>query len=137
MSKERRSALISLILLVPAPSIGTAMGMVIMPDTAIGQTFFIVCKVWLLALPLAWLVLVDKGRLSWSKPEKGGFGVAAAWGVSISVIIIVAYYFVGVHLIDQSVMKEMAQKVGLDRVSIYLGGVVYWVTINSLLEEYV
>ncbi len=136
-SESRLSSLLALLLVVPVPSIGVAMGMIIAPDTALGQGAFALAKVWLLALPLFWLVVVDKRKLSWSRPRRGGFGVAALLGLLISVVIFAAHYVLGDRLIDPAIIQQMATKVGFDTLGVYVGAVAYWVLVNSLLEEYV
>ena len=50
---ERQNSLLSLLLLVPAASIGIAMAVYIAPGT-FGAILLFLSKVWLLALPLAW-----------------------------------------------------------------------------------
>jgi hypothetical protein len=57
--RVRRNAGLTLLLLVPAPTIGPAAAMVVMPGP-LGQCIYIVCKLWLLAMPLLWLRLVDQ-----------------------------------------------------------------------------
>ena len=73
-------ALIALLLLVPAASIGTAASMFWWPELALGKAVFVACKLWLVLLPLVWLRVVDREPLSWSPPRRGGFGVGAALG---------------------------------------------------------
>ena len=51
-------------------------------------------------------------------------------------MIIAAYLLVGRHWMDLAAIKEKAEAVGLNRVAQYVIGCVYWITINSLLEEY-
>ena len=108
------------------------------PDHFFGKALFVAAKVWLVALPLLWSWLVDREPLSWSPPRRGGFGVAAGWGCLISVIIFAAYLGAE-HLgaIDAGQVASSAAKTGLNRLGIYLAGAIYWVTLNSMLEEYV
>jgi hypothetical protein len=37
------------------------------------QIAWLLCKVWLLAIPLYWHLRIDRKEWSWSTPEKGGF----------------------------------------------------------------
>jgi len=128
---------LALLLLVPVPSVGTALGMIILPDTTVGKSAFFLCKVWLVALPLLWVVLVDKDRLAWSKPTQGGFGAALLLGVALSAVIAAVNALLGPRLIDPQAMKDMAKQVGLADPRVYVAGAAYWVFVNSLLEEYV
>ena len=137
MHKPRSLALTSLVLLVPAPTIGVVFGMIVAPSSWLGSAIFAASKIWILALPLAWLVLVDKQPISWSRPTQGGFGVAAMLGVLIGAIMLVTYWLLGDVLIDPTMVASMAVQVGLDSPAVYLTGALYWITINSVLEEYV
>jgi membrane protease YdiL (CAAX protease family) len=112
------------------------MGIVIAPNF-IGKTIFFICKIWILLLPLLWRLVVDKRKLSLSKPQRGGFGVAALLGIIISLVIFVLYFTMGRHLIEPKMVKEMAARVGLNGLRMYLAGAAYWILINSALEEYV
>ena len=134
---ERKNALLALLLLVPAPSIGTIVAMHLLPGSPVGRVIFFASKAWVLALPLVWHLYVDRQKWSWSPARKGGFGVAAGLGLMISAVIFVSYFTFGRMLIDPVHVKEMAAEMGLDSVSVYLLGAAYWCTINSVLEEYV
>lgn len=133
----KKTSLLALLLLVPAPSIGVLVGMIIAPDHVLGKSVFSISKLWILLIPLFWWVVIGKQKLSWSKPIHGGFGVAAELGILISVIIFVMYSTAGKILIEPQVVKEMAVRIGLANPYIYLGGAAYWILVNSVLEEYV
>jgi membrane protease YdiL (CAAX protease family) len=127
----------ALILLLPVPSLGVWAGMIAWPDQTLGKVLFFLAKVWLLALPLAWHLIVEKRRISWSRPVQGGFGVAIGLAAAISVFIVAAYMTVGKLLIDAKAIQAMGVDTGLSQRSTYLMGALYWVTVNSVLEEYV
>ena len=135
-SKHTRQSIIALLLLVPAPTIGAAMAMVIAPGS-IGQAVFMISKAWLILLPVAWLLFVDKGRLSWSPPQQGGFSIATLLGLAIMICIFAGYFLLGRHWIDADHVQRMAEQNGIGTPTVYLGMVAYWITFNSLLEEYV
>ena len=75
--------------------------------------------------------------MSWSRPRRGGFGVAAGLGVAIAVIIFAAYWLIGRGWIDRPQMQAKAVEAGLSSVGRYAVMCAYWVIVNSLLEEYV
>lgn len=134
----KRQALFALTLLVPVPSLGTAAAMFWWPELAIGKVLFFAAKVWLVALPLAWRLMVDREPLSWSPARHGGFGIAIASGVLISLVIFAAYALASRSgALDTSLMADRAARTGLNTLSVYLGGAIYWITVNSMLEEYV
>lgn len=137
-TRLKRQALLALILLVPAPSLGTAAAMFWWPELTIGKAIFFAAKVWLVALPLVWRLMVDRKPVSWSPARHGGFGVAVASGVLIALVIFLAYALASRSgALDASAVADRAAKTGLNTLGFYLAGAVYWITVNSLLEEYV
>ena len=134
---HKRNAILALALLIPAPSIGTWMGMVAAEGTPLGEWAFLASKVWVFVLPLAWLMLVDRKRPTIPRPVARGMAAACLTGTAIVLAIGGAYLLFGRSWIDADVMGEKAHDVGLTSPLIYLGGAAYWITINSLLEEYV
>lgn len=134
---NKKTSLIVLALLIPAPSFGVWAGMIYWPDQSIGKVLFSVSKIWILALPLVWRIFVDKKPLSFSKPSHGGFAAAAGLGILMCLIILGFYYLLGRRLIEPQMVKDMAARTGLNQLPFYLTGAVYWITINSILEEYV
>jgi membrane protease YdiL (CAAX protease family) len=108
------------------------------PELPLGKVLFFAAKVWLVLLPLVWRLLVDREPLSWSPPRHGGFGAAIASGVMISLAIFGAYALaMRWGAIEAATVSERAAKTGLSTVGVFLAGAVYWITINSLMEEYV
>jgi uncharacterized protein len=137
-SPLNQRALTALLLLVPAPSIGTAAAMFWWPELGLGKTLFLASKVWLVLLPLFWLRVVDHESLGWSPPRHGGFGAAIAVGLGLALFILAAYTVLSrCGAIDAGMVAERAARTGLDRPGIYLAGAIYWITANSLMEEYV
>jgi membrane protease YdiL (CAAX protease family) len=134
---SKRAALLWLLLLVPAPSIGVLAGMILLPDDVLGKLAFGVSKLWILLVPLLWVFFTKKEKFTLPRPERKGFGVAAGLGVLMSVFVIGFYAFFGQSLIDPAGIKKMAVEVGLADRNVYLGCAAYWILINSVLEEYV
>ncbi len=54
-------AILALLLLVPAPSLGVALSMMIdgTQGTTLGKGAYFLSKVWILVLPIVWLIWVD------------------------------------------------------------------------------
>jgi len=136
-SKEKTAALFSLLLLIPAPSVGVLFGMVLMPGSALGQGVFLFSKIWILLLPAFWFFLVEKKRVSRCRTGNGGYRTGLLSGLAISGFIVSIYLLFAGRLIDASVIRAMASGTGLDRPAVYLAGAAYWVCVNSVLEEYV
>jgi len=133
----KRSAGLSLLLLVPAPSIGVLFGMILLPGTPAGQGIFIFSKVWIFLLPAMWFLVVEKEKPRRGRTGKGGLAMGLSSGLLISGFIFLGWSQLGMRMIDPARVRTMAAEIGLDRKTVYLGGALYWVLINSVLEEYV
>ena len=72
------TAILALAALVPAPSIGVWMGMWALPGSAGGEIIWVLSKIRVVALPLIWLLYVDRRKISLSPPRQGGLGTGAA-----------------------------------------------------------
>ncbi len=138
-ASRRSKALAALLLLVPTPSIGAALAMSIdaTQGTWVGQGAYTLSKLWIAALPLVWLLWVDRGRASWSPPRKGGIGVGLALGVAISAGIYAVYQVSGPQMINPVQVKARALQVGIGEPAIFLLFAAYLILVNSLIEEYV
>ena len=128
--------LLALGLLVPVPTFGTLMAMVLAPGP-VGQAVFLVCKAWILAFPLVWHLWVERGRPSLSPPRRGGFGAAVLTGAAIIAIMFAAYFLLGGHWIDAEHVARQAAKNGIGTRARYIAMALFWILINSLMEEYV
>lgn len=133
----KKRAQLALALLLPVPTLGVIAGMILFPNTTLGAGLYFLAKTWLLLFPLAWHVFVNRKRLSWSPPRKGGFPTAALLGIGLSAGILIAYIVLGKALLDPAGIRAAMREVGLTRVPAYLACCVYWILVNSLLEEYV
>lgn len=133
---ERRRAIIALVLLVPVPSLGTASAMILFPGPT-GQTLFMIAKIWLLAFPAFWYLVVEKGRPSWSPPREGGLGVGVLTGIAAAAAIGIAAWAFGVFDMDMGDLAGEVDEMGLTTPRAYLLGALGWTFANSLMEEYV
>jgi len=135
---RRAEAARALLLLVPVPSLATAASMLWWPGTWWGQALFVAGKLWIVLLPLVWWFGVERGRPSASRPERGGFGVAILLGVAIAGAIVAVYGVArALELVDPATVASRAEATGLGDLRLYVLGAVYWVTVNSLVEEFV
>ncbi len=139
MDRHRtRQALWALGLRVPAPSLGTAAAMFWWPGQPLGTLVFAAAKVWTVLLPWWWLTVIDPEPSSWSPARRGGWGAGVLSGLLIAAIVWAAYAGAShVGALGAGLVAERAARTGLDRPALYVGGALYWITLNSLLEEYV
>jgi membrane protease YdiL (CAAX protease family) len=128
---------LALALLLPVPSLGTWVGLVLLPGQQTGRAIFFLAKVWLVALPILWRLAIERRALSWSPPRHGGFVPGLLLGLGMSAAILVAYAGLGPSLLDPEAFRRMGAVSGLNRWPIYLAGSLYWVSVNSVLEEMV
>jgi uncharacterized protein len=137
LSLDRRtwSALIALLLIVPAPSISALVGL-LMGKGPVGVALWVAAKIWMIAVPIIWLKWVDREPLAVSRPGPG-LGLAAGLGLAIAALIGVVFMFLGPLWIDPTGMRAVLEPVGLTSKAVYLGAAVFWIFGNSLLEEYV
>ena len=132
----RRRAFTALLLIAPVPSIAVLVAMVAAPGP-MGKAFFLAAKIWLVVFPAAWYLIVEKGKPSWSPPERGGLGVGLLSGLAIASAIIAGAWIVGVQNIDLTFLRREVGEMGLDGPLPYLAGASAWTFANSLMEEYV
>ncbi len=140
MSEEHgvRRAWLALLLLLPVPSVGTAASIFWWPGTGFGAGLFLAAKVWIVVLPLFWWLRVERGKLSWSPSRHGGFGIAVVTGGVIAVSIFGVYFLArSKGWIDPEVVASRAEQTKLANRWVYVAGAIYWITLNSLMEEYV
>ncbi len=130
-----RTALIALTLLAPVPTLGVLAAMVAFPGP-LGQGLFAAAKLWLLALPLLWHLLVEGGRPGWSPLVRGGLGLGLAVGLASAAAIAGAAWLLG-DRIDPGRLAAEASEMGLAHPGRYVLAAAYWIFVNSVVEEYV
>lgn len=138
-SPNRGHALLALLLLVPAPMLGVLAAMWWEPTrgTPLGQALYGAAKIWILVLPLAWHLLVERQPVSLSPPRKGGLGMGLLLGLAIAAFIVAGYWFIGRGIVDVEVLRKAAAANGLDQPARYIALVTMLTLVNALLEEYV
>jgi membrane protease YdiL (CAAX protease family) len=133
--EKRRAAIFALLLVGAAPTISTVCSFVL-NDGFVSQVIFVITKFWLLCVPFIWYIKMDDGTFSWSKPEHGGYWMSIGLGVAMSVVMVAAWLLLG-DAIDPKLLSDALEPVGLLDPQVYLLATIYWILINSLLEEYV
>jgi len=136
-SPSPRRAAIALLLLVPAPTGGVTCAMFLFPGTALGAAIQVAAKIWLLALPIIWVLFIERGRLQLPKLKWQGMTAGIISGVAILAIIIGAWEGFAHRMVDVSVFQEKMTAIGLDTPLKFLAFAAALTFINALLEEYV
>ncbi|MEM9753495.1 MAG: type II CAAX endopeptidase family protein [Planctomycetota bacterium] len=135
-TSRSRAAWLFLLLTAPVPILGTTLSMVWFPESSLAKVGFGLAKVWILLAPLVWLWKVEGVKPRVPRWTNRGMWAAHITGLLIVAVIAGTYYGFAHAWIDPGVMLEKVRQFGLDRLSLYLLGTLYWCTINSLLEEY-
>ena len=133
---SRHRALLALLLLVPAPSLGVYM-MTFGGGGSFGQVLWGLGKVWLLGFPLMWYLLVEKGRLTFPKPRCEGMLLGVISGLLIGGAMLGAFFLFGRDWIDAEWVRQRIEIAGFGTKTKILMLAVYTCLVNALLEEYV
>jgi membrane protease YdiL (CAAX protease family) len=134
----KSSAWLGLLLVATVPSIGVFFAIVFPPTagTVLGQGIFGAAKVWILILPLIWLI-TGRTRGDGLKPHRHGLGAGALLGGLIAATIVAAYATFAHAIIPVAQMREAVAHLGLGQPIVYTGFALYTIMINAWLEEYV
>ena len=132
----RSTALLGLCLVAVAPTISIVTGFVFKAGL-LAVLVFCITKVWMFGLPAFWHMKVEGKAFSWSPPKNGGWVVSFALGVGMIIAVLGAYLLLGEIMIDKQTLYELLEPVGLTTASQLAGAILFWVFINSVLEEYV
>lgn len=136
----KSTALLALLLLVPAPTIGVIVAMMLpaTQGTDIGKAVYAFSKIWILLLPLIWSLWVERSGIHISKPwRSSGLVIGATHGLLIAGAIIATYAIIGTRLINVDQMRQAATTNGIGTPGTFLAFVAGLALVNSLLEEYV
>jgi len=134
--EERYKSLLPILLVGFIPSISVIFGIKIIENELHSQIFFVICKLWIFIIPTVWFFYVEKNIFSRELPSRKGLEMGTATGLIMSIIIILTW----IAFEDSINLEEMIDTLnskGLSNVNLYVMGMIYWIFINSLLEEYV
>ena len=134
--EERYKSLLPILLVGFIPSISVIFGIKIIDNELHSQIFFVICKLWIFIIPTVWFFYVEKNIFSRELPSRKGLEMGTATGLFMSIIIILTW-IVFEDSINLEEMIDTLNSKGLSNVNLYVMGMIYWIFINSLLEEYV
>ena len=134
--KQQKLALWGLILVAVAPSISVITGFAFKAGI-IAILVFVITKTWMFGLPAIWYLKVEKGDFSFSLPRNGGWGFSALLGVLMALVIFLAYFLLGEKLLNSQDLFDILDPVGLTNSRNLALAIIFWVFVNSVLEEYV
>jgi len=134
--QKQANPLIGISLVAFVPTISILFTLNYNDDELTSQVFFLACKFWLLIAPAYWFLRVEGNAISWSMPNREGMILGSITGIVMSVIIVVTWILLG-DTIDADAMLAEMETTGLTDIRIFVAGMLYWIFLNSLLEEYV
>ena len=132
----KNNTLLALSLVAFVPTISILFTLNYNDDELTSQIFFMVCKLWLFIAPAYWYLRIEGNEISRSLPDKEGLVMGGITGISMSAIILLVWFVFG-DTIDSDLMLLEMKTTGLTDIRIYIAGMLYWIFLNSLLEEYV
>ena len=142
MNKHQR-ALFALVLVLPAPLIGVSSTFYLpewksaIGDIEIGKAIWMLAKIWLIVLPVVWLLYVDGGKLSWSPTSKKGVIAGFVAAIAVGAVILGTYLIAKDSIIDPVQVKEIMIELGISSPAKFLIFASSMSLLNSLMEEYV
>ena len=133
---EKRLALIGLAFVGIAPTVSVVTGFALKAGM-IAAVVFVLTKMWMFGLPAYWYTKVEGGERSYSMPEHGGWMVSTLLGIGMAVVIAIAYFILGDMVLRSEDLYEILDPFGLTVPWKLALGILFWIFINSVLEEYV
>ena len=133
---EKRRALVGLLLVGIAPTVSVVTGFALKAGL-IAAVVFVLTKMWMFGLPAYWYTMVEGGERSYSMPEHGGWMVSTLLGIGMAVVIAIAYFILGDMVLRNEDLYEILDPFGLTVPWKLALGILFWIFINSVLEEYV
>ena len=135
-SQQKNLALLGLILVGIAPTVSVVTGFAFKAGV-LAIVVFIFTKVWIFGLPAFWHLRIDKNVFSRSPALNGGWAVSAGLGIVMAVVIVLAYVLLGDTLVSDDDLIEILDPFGLTTPWKLMLAILFWVFINSVLEEFV
>jgi len=100
------------------------------------QIFFIFAKFWIILIPIYWIYRIEESHISLGEINSKGMYQSIVSGILIFLAVGIIFLIFG-DTLDVDLMKQEIGGTGLLNPHIFLLGVFYWITVNSLVEEFV
>jgi len=136
LMQDRNQSLIAILLVGFVPSISVIFGIKIIDNELYSQIFFMFCKLWIFIIPTVWFLYLENNDISRELPSRTGLKMGTLTGLGMSIIIIITWIIFEDSLNLDEMINTLNSK-GLSNINLYILGMIYWIFINSLLEEYV
>lgn len=134
--EHRNKSLFALILVALMPTTSILFAYSWTNSEFAGQVFFVFTKLWIIAIPLWWLYRVETVVFSLGGLAPSARNEAILSGLGMFAIIAATYAVLG-DSIDVELMRDEIGATGLLNPATFFLGAFYWITLNSLIEEFV
>ena len=135
-SKQKQLALLGLVLVAIAPTVSVITGFALKAGI-IAAFVFVFTKLWMFGLPALWYLKVEGGERSYSMPREGGWTISVLLGMGMIFVTAIAYILLGDLVLRSEDLHEILEPFGLTVPWKLAIGILFWIFINSVLEEYV
>ena len=135
-SQQKNLALLGLLLVGIAPTVSVLTGFAFKAGV-LAIVVFVFTKLWIFVLPAFWHLRIYKNAISRSPALNGGWAVSAGLGIVMAVVIMLAYFIIGDTLLSNEDLIEILDPFGLTTPWKLMLAILFWVFINSVLEEFV
>ena len=134
--KDSRNSYLPLLLIGIFPSLSIYINYGLDYTVLFSQFAFISLKILLIGVPIYWTLCVDREKIDLSIPKSLGLKYGCFSGMAMASIILMIYFLFS-NTINLDMMKFEIGETGLLTPKIFILGVVYWIFVNSLAEEFV
>jgi hypothetical protein len=130
----QKQAILALFLIAPLFAIGTTLSLIIVPGP-IGTLSFIITYLCFICLPTLWTIKIDRDFIQFPKITPRGWSLGLILGGSMAAIILAAYFLVGQHWANPTIIRTTIQPTGGTNPTNFWIGVFYFTFINAFIEE--
>ena len=133
-----KKALLALLLILPAPLLGitASLYLPLLNNLQVGQAIWLFMKVWLILMPVLWLLYIDRGTLSWSPTNGRGVLAGLLWSIPVATVLLGIFWIAKDSLVDPEAKQKM-DALGITSLASFLIFASSMSLANSLMEEYV
>jgi membrane protease YdiL (CAAX protease family) len=124
------------------PSLYTWIYFVVLGDSrpALGQTVYAAGKAIQFALPIVWMLAVERWQPRWGRPSTAGLATGVVFGAIILAAIVALYHLwlkpAGFLAFARGPIRDRLARFGVDGPGKYVLLAAFYSLIHSLLEEY-